>query len=246
MINFDGMIALAMGDPARVSAGILDAHHHTPRMVINRVNGNGDSEVIATLEAKQMKGGLSIDLQAATRRGEKCKVDKYHCANGVRGDENDLRWGIDFNSDLYPQAGPLRILEDRLWGKLHISAGTWFTSKLSEFKWRFVSADKERPSVALNFERQVGAISNWIDMDEGDELRIRGESIDLRLNVENGYGYRMDCSNLPMDASMAAIDHFLYYFDIIEQELPKYVPVMAARAAFGPYPALCDPAIFSK
>ena len=108
MINFDGMIALAMGDPNRVSAGILDAHHHSPRMVISRVNGNGNSEVIATLEAKQLRGGLSIDLQAATRRAEKCKVDKYHCANGVRADENDLRWGIDFN-ELYPQAGALTI-----------------------------------------------------------------------------------------------------------------------------------------
>jgi hypothetical protein len=244
-INFDGMIALAMGNPNRVSAGILDAHHHTPKMVVTRVSGNSngretDSEVIATLDAKQLKGGLFIDLQAATRAAEKCQVSKYYSSAGVRGDKNDLRWRIDFN-ELYG-GRELHIDESKLWGKIHVNCGQWYASKLSEFKWRMVSADPARPAAALNFDRQVGSINSQIEMDRGDVLVIRGDDVDLRLDGGNGYRYTIELTNLPPE-DMSNIDHFLYYYEIIQEVLPRYVPITASKAVSG-YPQLCKPVAF--
>jgi hypothetical protein len=190
-----------------------------------------------------LKGGLFIDLQASTRAAEKCQVSKYYCAEGVRGDKNDLRWGIDFN-ELYPNAGALTIKEDKLWGKVHINGGQWYTSNLSEFKWRMVSADVNKPAAALNFDRQVGATSAQIEMDAGDVLVVRGSDVDLRLDGGNGYGYSIDITNLTIP-SLASIDHFLMYFDIIEQELGRYVPVMASRMGFNPAPKMCDAILLS-
>ncbi len=238
-INFDGMIALAMGNPSRVSAGILDAHHHTPKMVVTKVGGNSngretDSEVIATLDAKQLRGGLFIDLQAATRAAEKCQVSKYYCTEGVRGDKNDLRWCLSMD-ELYPNAGPLTIKENLLWGKIHINGGEWYTSELSDMKWRFFSNDGM--GKALDFNRQIGSTSAQIPMDRGDVLVVRGNGVDLTLTSENDEKYELRITNLP-PAEMSDISHFLHYFDVIEQDLPRYVPVATSRAAL-PNPFLC-------
>jgi hypothetical protein len=165
-------------------------------------------------------------------------VSKYYCAEGVRGDKNDLRWGIDFN-ELYPNAGPLTIKENLLWGKIHINGGEWYTSALSDMKWRFFS--NNGAGKALDFNRQIGSTSAQIPMDRGDVLVIRGgNDIDLRLTVEDGERYEVQVTNLP-PKEMADISHFLHFYDVIEQDLPRYVPVMASRASFIPHPRLCEP-----
>jgi hypothetical protein len=195
------------------------------------------------LDAKQLKGGLFIDLQASTRAAEKCQVSKYYSSAGVRGDKNDLRWCLDMN-ELYPNAGHLTIRQELLWGKIHISSGQWYASNLSEFKWRMVSADPAKPAAALNFDRQVAWPTAQIEMNRGDVLTIKGDDIDLSLNADNGYGYELSFSNLP-PSEMVNIDHWLYYYDILEENLSKMVPVLASRASFNPPGRLCSSLVLS-
>jgi len=55
--SFDGLMAICFGNPARVSAGLLDVIHHTPKLAITRIEGNKRSN-LAVLRAEQLRGTL--------------------------------------------------------------------------------------------------------------------------------------------------------------------------------------------
>ncbi|MEW6737312.1 MAG: hypothetical protein AB1489_38880, partial [Acidobacteriota bacterium] len=124
---FDGMILLAMGNHERVSAGVLDAMHHTPVLTISKIQ-NGKRSTIATLQGEQLRGTWNIDVD-----GVQAGIGKYY-SDTPQVDTQDLRWAIDFN-ELYKQ--PLTIKSDALFSKIHFSSGLFYTRELSDVKYRF-------------------------------------------------------------------------------------------------------------
>jgi hypothetical protein len=208
LINFDGMIALAMGNGARVSAGIVNAHHHNPQLTITQINGEQRS-TLTQWQAEELKGSFSVNLET-TSRIERCRTYRYQSPQ-LRGDANDLGWGIDF-AELYPKSQPLHIKEEGLWSKIHFNTGMFFVSKLSEKRWRFFS---QNGSKEMPFNRQVGRIGVQVEMDKGDILTIASSKQEIRLAMDEEIRYEIDITNLPPE-KLANIDHFLMYYDILQ------------------------------
>ncbi len=239
LVNFDGMIALAMGNVTRVSAGILNAHHHNPQLTITQINGE-QRTILTQWQAEDLKGSLSIDLETPSRAVERCRTYRYQ-APQLRGDANDLAWGIDFAA-LYPKFQPLHIKEEGLWSKIHFNTGMFFVSKLSEKRWRFFS---QNGSKEMPFNRQIGRIGVQIEMDKGEVLAITGSKQAVRLAVDEDVRYEIDITNLPPE-KLANIEHFLMYYDILVEQLPRYVPVMASSIVVGKAPEICAPVLFNQ
>ncbi len=109
-------------------------------------------------------------------------------------------------------------------------------------RWRFFSANGGKE---LNFNRQVGDVSAQIMLKENDLLSIRSSEQNIPLPWDSNFTYEINLTNTP-PAELANIDHFLMYYDILEEELPRYIPVMASKAAFTPEPSPCVSSVFPK
>ncbi|MEW6733895.1 MAG: hypothetical protein AB1489_21390 [Acidobacteriota bacterium] len=232
-ISFDGLMALCMGSPDRVSVGVLDAHHHTPRLIVTKIQ-NGKRSTIATLQDEQLRGTWFIDVL-----GAQPGISKYYTST-PESDKNDLKWAIDFN-ELYKQ--PLTIKEEKLFGKIHISAGMFYTRALTEMKYRLFATDSAERK--LDFDRQIGYVGAMIDMGLGDVLVLHQRTRKIKLIAEQDTRYEISLTNVP-PPTHGNIDHFLYYFDVIEERLTRYVPVAGSRAAFEPSPSICGSAVFGN
>lgn len=232
-ITMDGLLAVTMGAKDRASVGILDVHHHTPMMKIDKI-GSGQRSTLATLTAEQLHGTLSISVE-----GETPAVSRYLPADAY-ADPSDFRWNIDMESDLFQRQ--LYLKESALAGKIHISSGLFYSRNLSEEKYRFFSPDGK----SLPFNRQVGEPAATLQLEAGQALTVTGKGVDIRLAEQPGLRYEIAISNEPPPA-MANMDHFLYYYTAIGNGnvLPHYQPVMVQKAYYPP-PTVCGSIIFSK
>lgn len=231
-VKFDGLQALFFGDPNRVSVGILDAPHHTPQITITRVKG-ADKQIVATFKGDQLRRELYIDTI-----GSNTGIQKYQ--GNWPDDKNDLRWALNFN-DLYKRY--FRIKEEAFFGKIHFSSGLFYVNELTEMKYKFFSADGS--GKAMDFYRQIGYVAAKINLNTGDLIVIK--SADNELNIKlpyDGYSiYEMTLSNLP-PPDHGNLDHFLYYYEILEDlAIEKYFPVEFSKTA-GPRPVMCTTVIF--
>lgn len=233
-MNFDGLMTVCFGDPARVSAGFLDVHHHTPEIVIAKIE-NGKSRTIAKLSGDELRGSLYFDVEGES----KTAVSRYY--GDLQSDQNDFRWNIDLEGDLYQRQ--LYIKEEKLFGKIHFSSGLFYSDNLTDKPVRFYAADDM--GKAHPFNRRVGAPAAKLNLALGDALVIKSEKQTLRFKAESGVRYEIRINNLP-PSDMANLDHWLFYYDVVGSNVTKYMPVMIQKAAFGPRPMLCDPVIFSK
>jgi hypothetical protein len=235
-ITFDGMEALFFGQEGRVTVGMLDAHHHTPVITVTQI-ANNQRTVIAELRGKQLSGLLSIDAEGVGATG----VQRWQ-ANDMKADANDARWMIDFN-ELYP-GKTLTIKEELLSAKIQINVGMFHADKLSAAPVKFFSSNESGKT--LSFNRKVGYPAAKVNLSEGDKLTISGRNFaPVRLIGAKGTQYQIAINNLP-PRNMMSMDHFLNYYDIINEALPRYVPVYAIKASFDPYPAMCAPVAFGR
>ncbi|MEW6737208.1 MAG: hypothetical protein AB1489_38340 [Acidobacteriota bacterium] len=211
-ISFDGMIAIMMGNPERVTAAFLDVCHHTPTITITRVR-NQQRTVIATLQGEQLRGTVQIDIESATSaiRSNRQRVSKYYAAS-VSNDANDFRWTVDFEKDLHPLYRPMQIKEEKLFGKIHINTGLFYADNLSEEIYHFVAADGS--GKALPFQRQIATVAAQVILNNGESLVINGNNEDIRFSSEYSIQYEVAITNTP-PPNMANVDHWLYYYDII-------------------------------
>jgi hypothetical protein len=233
-ISFDGLMALCFGNPDRVSVGLLDVDHHTPEITIIKVKGESHTKM-AILAGKDLRSGLFIDVEGKNRSS----ISRYFAES--MDDPKDFRWNIDMEEDLYQRQ--LHIKEERLFGKIHFGTGLFYTGELSDEFIQFFAADNS--GSVLPFNRRYGSPAAKINLETGDSLVIKGEKVNLRLVAEPGVKYEMKINNLP-PASMANMDHWLFYYDVVGTKLTPYMPVAVQKATFGPKPLLCMPVIFSR
>ncbi len=61
--SFDGLQVLAFGDPNRVSDGILDVAHHTPKIEIKQIDAKGKEKIIASFQGNQLyRKSLTVSI----------------------------------------------------------------------------------------------------------------------------------------------------------------------------------------
>jgi hypothetical protein len=235
-ITFDGMEALFFGREGRVKVGMLDAHHHTPAITVTQIVNNKRS-LVAELRGKQLAGPLSIDAEGVGATG----VQRWQAAD-MKTDANDARWMIDFN-ELYP-GKTLTVKEELFSTQINISVGMFHADKLSNATVKFFSANESGKT--LNFNRKVAYPAAKVNLSEGDKLIISGRNFaPIRLIGAKGTQYQIAITNLP-PRDMMSMDHFLNYYDIINEPLPRYIPVYALKASFDPFPAMCAPVSFTR
>lgn len=230
-ITFDGLMALAMGWSDRVSVGILDVPHHSPQLTITRIKGS-QRQTVATLGAEDLRGNLSIYLE-----GAESAVSRYLPSPSMT-DPADFRWNIDMETDLFQKQ--LYIQEGKLWGKIHISHGEFYSRNLSGERYRFASRDGK----LLSFDRRVGEPAAALDLQSGQVLTISGNGDSWRLQAAGGIRYEIAITNEP-PASMANMDHFLFYYGILGEKVTPYQPVMMEKVYFPP-PMMCGAVVFGR
>jgi hypothetical protein len=231
--DFDGLMGICFGNQERVSAGLLNVPHHTPEIKITRIDA-GKRSTMAVLRGEQLRGTFYVDVEGRT----KSAVSRYYGES--IDDPNDFRWNIDLEGDLYQKK--LHIMEEKLFGKIHFGGGLFFASNLTDHSVRFFAADNS--GKALPFNRRIAAPSAKINLAIGDTLLIRGVKNSIRLVAEPGVRYEVSVTNLP-PSDMANMEHWIYYYDLLGEQVTPYMPVIAQKTAFGPKPLLCMPVVFS-
>jgi hypothetical protein len=232
-ISFDGLLAVCFGDPGRVSTGILNVAHHTPRLVIEQITPES-KRTIATLTGAQLRGTTFIDVEGSAPTG----VKRYF-ATTMSEDEKDFRWTVDIESDIFQRQ--LYIKEEKLFGKIHFSAGLFYGNNLSEETVKFQSAAGNE----LPFKRQIAEPAAMVKLTAGETLVIKTKGQTLRLPAQANARYQIAITNTP-PADMANMNHFLFYYDVVGKPVTAYEPVVVKKAAFFPKPILCQAVVFSK
>ncbi|MEW6736412.1 MAG: hypothetical protein AB1489_34285 [Acidobacteriota bacterium] len=227
-MTFDGLMALCMGNPERVSVGILDVHHHTPQLLVSKI-ANGRKAPLATLKGEQLRGTIYIDVEGAS-----AQVGRY-LAPSMQNDPNDFRWNIDMEGDLHQRE--LHLKEEKLFGKIHIGAGLFYAHNVSEEKVRFFAADGS--GKVLPFNRKVAEPAAKLNLVKGQVLVIRGEEENIRILPTDEAYYEVAIANLSPD-NMASLDHFLYYYEALSIKVTRYESVIAPR------PIFCSAVIFNR
>ena len=248
--EFDGMMALFMGDNQKVSVGIIDAHHHTPEFTVYKLIAKRDgregketreTREIARFTENQLKRTLTVSVSSRTSTTSKVvnkRLGRYISLSGRESDSKDFGWTLDIENDLYGKK--LKIKEDAFLGKIHFKSGVFYTNRLSEEKYRFVATDGSGKT--LPFFRQVGRPAARIDLENNLEVVISGFAQSLRLKAEPEVDYLVTVHNLPLP-DLADLSHFLMYYDVIDEELTQYEPVMVKST--GDLRSLCAPRVFS-
>jgi hypothetical protein len=110
---------------------------------------------------------------------------------------------------------------------------------LSEYRTRFTSEDGR----VLPFDRRVGTPASKIDLSSGQALVIEGLAEPITLNAQSGTSYFVNLTNLPPQ-EMMSIEHFEFYYESIDEQLPKYTPFIAEKSVFKAS-SFCTPLVFS-
>jgi hypothetical protein len=239
LFTFDGLQVIAFGNPNKVSNGILDVHHHTPKLEIKEI-GKGKEKVVFTAEGKELyKKILNISIfDNSLKLDKSIKPTRYYSYN-MNKDKKDFRWCLDLESDLFQKQ--LYLKEDKLFTKIHFNVGTFFTSELIDGKYQFVAGSKVH-----SFNREIGAPGARLELQQGNNLVISGLDDEVNLPYQVGVNYKIDITNLP-PKDMANIDHFGFYYDALkDQSVSRFMPIAVEKSSFAPRPYVCEAVILSK
>ncbi|MBL8194237.1 MAG: hypothetical protein JNM06_10640 [Blastocatellia bacterium] len=229
--HFDGLQAIAFGDPSRVSGGILDVHHHVPSIEIKQIK-QGKTTLIHTIKADELKGKtLNVNMP-----NNRLQPKRYYSPD-MNKDKQDFRWCLDIENDLFQKQ---LYLKDNFFAKIHFNAGMFYSENVTENKYQFVSG-----SSLHKFNREIGRPTLKVGLDKQDSLVISGLKNEVSLAYQPGTNYSVTISNLP-SKDMMNIDHFVFYYDAVKVNVPKFMPLPVEKAAFYPKPIICDSVIFGK
>jgi hypothetical protein len=236
IFTFDGLQVLAFGNPNKVSNGILDVHHHTPKLEIKEI-GKGREKIIASFEGKELYRKV-LNISTSNSSNSSYKPSRYYSSD-MNKDKKDFRWCLDLESDLFQKQ--LYLKEDKLFTKIHFNVGTFFTSELIDGKYQFVAGSKVH-----SFNREIGAPGARLELQQGNNLVISGLDDEVNLPYQIGVNYKIDITNLP-PKEMASIDHFGFYYDILkDQSVSRFMPIAVEKGSYFPRPLLCEAVVLSK
>ncbi|MBI4853652.1 MAG: hypothetical protein HY819_17810 [Acidobacteria bacterium] len=228
---FDGLQAIAFGNPDKVTDGILDAHHHTPKIEIKEIQ-KGREKVIANFEGKDLyKKVLNISMPNSPH-----KPIRYYSPN-MNKDTSDFRWCLDIETDLFQKQ---LYLKDNFFTKINFNVGTFYAENVTEEKYQFAVGSKIH-----SFNREIGRPTLKVNMGKDDSLIIAGLAKEIKLAYQNGVNYSVSISNLP-SKDMMSINHFVFYYDLMKTDVQRFMPLAVKKASFLPAPIICDSIVFGK
>lgn len=234
--NFDGLQILAFGKPNKVSDGILDVHHHTPRIEVKAIE-KGREKIIASFEGKELYKKV-LNISTSNPSNSSYKPSRYYSSD-MNKDKKDFRWCLDLESDLFQKQ--LYLKQDKLYTKIHFNVGRFFTSELIDGKYQFVAGSKVH-----SFNREIGVPGARLELQQGNNLVINGLDDEVNLPYQIGVNYKIDITNLP-PKEMASIDHFGFYYSALkDKNIIKYMPVRMSKLSFHPRPLMCEAVILGK
>jgi hypothetical protein len=242
IFTFDGLQVLAFGNPDKVSDGILDVSHHTPKLEIKQIDRNRKEKLIATYQGKDLyKKVLNITLPNNSLNlnnpTNSLKPTRYYSYD-MNKDKQDFRWCLDLESDLFQKQ--LYLKEDRLFAKIHFNVGTFFSASVTDEKYKFTSGSKIH-----SFNRELGTPGASVELQSNDRLVISGLDKQISLPYQMGVSYKVDITNLP-PKDMASIDHFGFYYDVMRERVDRFMPVMVQKSGYFPRPLACEAVILGK
>ncbi|KAF0195185.1 MAG: hypothetical protein FD167_5855, partial [bacterium] len=82
-------------------------------------------------------------------------------------------------------------------------------------------------------------------LQEKDSLVISGLEKDITLYYLNGVSYQVNITNLP-PKDMMNMDHFVFYYDVLKTDVPRFMPIVAQKAAYFPRPYLCAATVLGR
>lgn len=230
-INFDGLQAIAFGNSTRVTDGILDAHHHTPQILIKKIE-KGKEKVINNISGNELYKKV-LNVTVPNRQLEPVR---YYSPD-MSKDKQDFRWCLDIEMDLFQKQ---LYLKDNFLTKIHFNTGTFYAENITEGKYQFVAGSKLH-----SFNRQIGRPTLKIELSQKENLVISGLGEEIRLPYEAGVNYSISINNLP-PKDMMNINHFTFYYDAVKTTVPRFMPAPVEKATFLPKPVACEAAIFGK
>ena len=229
--TFDGLQALAFGDSSKVTDGILNVIHHTPKIEIKTIE-QGKVKSTQTITDNQLKNQIiNISLPNKSDR-----PTRYN-APDMQKDAKDFRWCLDMESDLFQKQ---LYLKDNFFTKIRFNVGEFYTASISPDKYQFFAG-----STKHSFNRQIGTPGASVKLSVGQSLNISGLAETIILPYAANTSYEIAITNLP-PKDMMDINHFAFYYDLIKSDVPKFMPVMVQKSAYGPYPFLCGPVGLGK
>ena len=229
--TFDGLQAIAFGDPTRVSDGILDAHHHNPKIEIKQIS-NGKEKLIQTIEGKELyKKVLSVLVP-----NKQLHPQRYYSPDMTK-DRTDFRWCLDIENDLFQKQ---LYLKDNFLTKIHFNTGTFYAENVTENKYQFTAGSKIH-----SFNRQIGRPMLKVELNSNEKLVISGLDKEINLPYQVGTSYSISIANLPPQ-DMMDINHFSFYYDALKTDVPRFMPLAVKKATFRPAPIICDSIVFGK
>lgn len=229
--HFDGLQAIAFGDPTRASSGILDVHHHMPTIEIKQIR-QGKETTINIIKGDQLKG-KTLNVSMPNNRLQ----PKRYYSPDMNKDKQDFRWCLDVENDLFQKQ---LYLKDNFFAKIHFNVGMFYAENVTENKYQFVAG-----STLHKFNREIGRPTLKVGLDKQDSLVISGLKEEVKLAYQPGTNYSVTISNIP-SKDMMSIDHFVFYYDAVKVNVPKFMPIPVEKAAYNPKPILCDSLIFGK
>jgi len=230
--SFDGLGVLAFGDSTKASLGILDVIHHTPNIEIKTIE-NGKQKAVQIISANRLKNvTLTVSLPNNSLQPSR------HYSTDMSKDKTDFRWCLDMESDLFQKQ--LYLKQDKLTTKIHFTTGNFYTASLSPDKYQFTAN-----STIHSFNRQIGTPGASVQLQQGDVLNIAGLAQDIALPYRASTSYEIAITNLP-PKDMMSMDHFLFYYDALKEPVTKFMPVQVKKAAYYPYPLVCDFIVLGK
>ncbi|MBL8151378.1 MAG: hypothetical protein JNN15_15755 [Blastocatellia bacterium] len=221
--EFDGMMGLFMGSSDKVSVGLLSAHHHMPEMVVYKLI-RGEKREIARFRGEQLKRTINISV-TGTNLANFTRPRYYQALDGQSSDERDFRWILDIERDVYKRR--LRI-KDNFYGKIHFNSGMFYSSRLSDEMVKLVSLDGKS---SLPFLRKIAKPANKINLTNEQKLTIEDLTESINLIPQDNIDYLVSITNLPPE-DMANIDHFKFYYDVIDEDVTRYTLVEVKRSFF--------------
>jgi hypothetical protein len=229
--SFDGLQALAFGNPTRVTDGLLEAHHHTAQIVIKRIEKNRE-QLINKIEGKSLNKKI-LNVSVPNKQLEPVR----YFSSDMNKDKQDFRWCLDIESDLFQKQ---LYLKDNFMTKIRFNTGTFYAENITEGKYQFVAG-----SILHSFNRQIGRPTLKVELSQNESLIISGLDEEIKLPYKAGVSYSIAINNLPPQ-DMMDINHFSFYYDSIKTNVPRFMPMLVQKVSFIPHPIVCEAAIFGK
>lgn len=227
MITLRGVLVLFIKDGAATcEVGFLrdPPEGHVLTIDLSRMTANGTAQFVRQLGKNDIQPNLRLEVTNPAQPGVQLYTQRGFDRKNNIGDENDFRWVVDFESDLY--GSPIKVNPDGFSSRLTINNGKFYTEKKSLDD--LIVKDESGQDVV--FGRVAVGIGAYIYLDRYDSSAVlmNGDEKVMEFSPEPDVIYGINISQSPPP-------------DVIEN--PKSADADSYNTVIAPDPSLGKPQI---